>query len=100
MLVRVGSTNRQADGPLRAEMRRSALSMSYDEEPMPDMNPEALDFRVASGLFAGLRAWSNSTAETLNLLTRHQGRLAPTVGVFFFLAQIGSTEAQGSVQPR
>ena len=50
VLVRVGTTNRQADGALTAEMRRSALNLSYDEEPMPDINPEALDFRVASGL--------------------------------------------------
>jgi predicted HTH transcriptional regulator len=55
VFVRVGSTNRQADGPLTAEMRRSALNLSYDEELMPEINPEALDLRVASGLFAGLR---------------------------------------------
>jgi predicted HTH transcriptional regulator len=80
VLVRVGSTNRQADGPLRAEMRRSALNLSYDEEAMPDINPEVLDLRVASGLFAGLREWNESTAETLSLIVRHQGRLVPTVG--------------------
>ena len=80
VLVRVGSTNRQADGPLTAEMRRSALNLSYDEEPMPDINPEALDFPVASGLFAGLREWNENTPETLRLTTRHQGRLVPTVG--------------------
>lgn len=65
--VRVGTTNRRADGPLSAEMRRSALNLSYDEEPMPDVNPEALDFRVASGLFAGLRDWNENTPETLRL---------------------------------
>jgi len=80
VLVRVGSTNRQADGPLRAEMRRSALNLAYDEEPMPDINPDKLDVRVASGLFAGLREWTRGTAETLTLVTRHQGRLVPTVG--------------------
>jgi predicted HTH transcriptional regulator len=80
VLVRVGSTNRQADGPLTAEMRRSALNLSYDEEPMPDINPEALDFRVASGLFPGLREWNDSVAETLHLTTRHQGRSVSTVG--------------------
>lgn len=80
VLVRVGSTNRQADRPLRAEMRRSALNLSYDEEPMPDVNPEVLDLRVPSGLFAGLREWNESSAETLNLCARHQGRLVPTVG--------------------
>ena len=80
VLVRVGTTNRRADGALTAEMRRSALNLSYDEEPMPDINPEALDLRVASGLFAGLRDWNESAAETLNLVIRHQGRLVPTVG--------------------
>jgi len=55
VLVRVGSTSRRADGLLTAELRRSALNLFYDEEPMPDINPEALDFRDASGLFAGLR---------------------------------------------
>ena len=80
VLVRVGSTNRRADGPLTAELRRSALNLSYDEEPMPDINPEVLDFRVASGLFAGLREWNEQTPENLRLVTRHQGRLAPTVG--------------------
>jgi predicted HTH transcriptional regulator len=80
VLVRVGSTNRQADRPLAAELRRSALNLSYDEEPMPDVNPEVLDFRVASGLFAGLREWNENSPETLNLLARCQGRLAPTVG--------------------
>jgi predicted HTH transcriptional regulator len=80
VLVRVGSTNRQADGPLTAELRRSALNLSYDEEPMPESNPEALDFRVASGLFSGLREWNKTTPETLRLTTRHQGKLVPTVG--------------------
>ncbi|MHB1463167.1 MAG: ATP-binding protein [Armatimonadota bacterium] len=80
VLVRVGSTNRQADKPLIAEMRRSALNLSYDEEPMPDINPEALDFRVASGLVSGFREWSDSTPESLHLVCRYQGRLVPTVG--------------------
>jgi ATP-dependent DNA helicase RecG len=80
VMVRVGTTNRRADGPLTAELRRSALNLSYDEEPMPHINPEALDFRVASGLFAGLRDWTEHTPETLRLVTRYQGRLAPTIG--------------------
>ena len=80
VLVRVGSTNRQADGPLTAELRRSALNLSYDEEPMPDINPDTLDVRVASGLFSRLREWNQNTAETLRLTIRYQGRLVPTVG--------------------
>ena len=80
VLVRVGSTNRRADGPLTAEMRRSALNLAYDEEPLPGLNSEDLDFRVASGLFSGLGDWHETTPETLRLTTRHQGRLVPTVG--------------------
>ena len=55
VLVRVGTTNRLADGPLTTELRRSTLNLSYDEEPMPDINPEATRKSSASGLFAGLR---------------------------------------------
>ncbi len=63
VFVRVGSTNRQADGPLTAEMRHSALNL-----------------RLASGLFAGLREWNESMPETLRLVLLNQGRVAPTVG--------------------
>lgn len=80
VMVRVGSTNRRADKALTSEMRRSALNLSFDEEPMPEFDPEALDFRVASGLFAGLREMNEGMAETLNIMVRHQGRLVPTVG--------------------
>ena len=80
VMVRVGTTNRRADGPLTAELRRSASNLSYDEEPMPDIDPDSLDVRVASGLFAGIRDWSENTPETLRLIVRHQGRLVPTVG--------------------
>jgi predicted HTH transcriptional regulator len=80
VLVRVGSTNRQADGPLVAEMRRAALNLCYDEEPLPNLNPEVLDFRVASGLFSGLREWTSRTPETLRLTTHYQGHPVPTVG--------------------
>ena len=61
-------------------MRRSALNLSYDEEPLPDINPDTLDVRVVSGLFAGLRDWSDHVPETLRLVTQYQGRLVPTVG--------------------
>jgi predicted HTH transcriptional regulator len=78
--VLAGSTNRQADGPLTAEMRRSVLNLSYDEEAMPDINPDTLDVRVASGLFAGVRDCGDSIAENLHLVIRNQGRFVPTFG--------------------
>lgn len=78
--VRVGPTNRLADQPLIREMQRTATNHSFDEEPMPAVNPEAIDFRVASGLISGLHEQNYRNAVTLNLLTQHQGRLVPTVG--------------------
>ena len=78
--VRVGSTNRQADAELIAEMQRFASGQSFDERPMPALDPEALDFRVASELFAPIRKLTRRNLETLRLLTPHQGRPVPTIG--------------------
>ena len=78
--VRVGSTNRQADAQLIDEMRRFAIGEAFDEWPMSEVNSEALDFRVASELFAPVRKLTRRNLETLRLLVPHQGRLVPTVG--------------------
>ena len=78
--VRVGSTNRRADREMLEEMKRFALGESYDEQPMPEFDSEAIDFRAASVSFSALRRLKRSDLETLRLLTRHQGRQVPTVG--------------------
>ena len=78
--VRVGSTNRQADAELVAEMQRFASGQSFDERPMPELDPEALDFRVVSEFFAPVRKLTRRNLETLRLLTSHQGQPVPTVG--------------------
>jgi predicted HTH transcriptional regulator len=78
--VRVGSTNRHADGELIDELRRFVRGEAFDEQPMPDLDSEALDFRAASESFAAVRTLRRSDLETLRLLTAHQGRRVPTVG--------------------
>ncbi len=78
--VRVGSTNRRADAEMIQELSRSALGESFDEQPMPDLDSEAVDFRAASESFAGVRKLSTRDLETLRLVTRHQGHVVPTVG--------------------
>jgi len=78
--VRVGSTNRQADHALIESMRRFANAESYDEQPMPDLSSEEVDFRAASELFALVRPLKRSDLETLRLITSHQGKKVPTVG--------------------
>jgi ATP-dependent DNA helicase RecG len=78
--VRVGSTNRRADAELIEELRRYARGEGFDEQPMPGLDSEALDFRAASESFAAVRKVSRRDLETLRLVTEHQGRKVPTVG--------------------
>lgn len=77
--VRVGSTNRRADQALIQEMKRFSRGETFDERPMPDLDSEAVDFRVASELFAPIRKLRRRDLETLRLLTTHQGRTVPSV---------------------
>lgn len=78
--VRLGSSNRQADRDLIAELRRSAEGIAFDEMPMPDLSSDDLDLAAAQALFAGLRQLDELALQTLKLLTRDQGRLVPTKG--------------------
>lgn len=78
--IRIGSTNRRADASMIAELRRSARMESFDEQPLPEFNSEALDFRVASELFSDIRKLARSDLKTLRLVTGHQGRQVTTVG--------------------
>ena len=78
--VRVGSTNRRADPALVDEMRRFAHRQAYDEEPLPQLHSEALDFRAASEWFAPKRKLRRADLETLGMVTRDQARKMPTVG--------------------
>jgi len=78
--VRVGSTNRRADAELIEELRRFARGEGFDEQPMPGLDSEALDFRAASEWFAPVRKLARRDLETLRLVGTHQGRKVPTVG--------------------
>ena len=78
--VRVGSTNRRADPALVAEMRRFANRQAYDEEPLPQLQSEAVDFRAASEWFAPKRKLRRADLDTLGLVARDQARKVPTVG--------------------
>ncbi|HUO84002.1 MAG TPA: ATP-binding protein, partial [Thermoanaerobaculia bacterium] len=78
--IRVGSTNRRADAELIAELRRFARGEGFDEQPMPGLDSEAIDFRAASESFAALRKLARRDLETLRLVTDYQGRKVPTVG--------------------
>lgn len=85
--VRVGSTNRRADAELIAELRRFARGEGFDEQPMPGLDSEAIDFRAASESFAAVRKLARRDLETLRLVTDHQGRKVPTVGAMILFGK-------------
>ena len=74
-MMMLGPATRNSDG-----RRRFARDEAFDEQAMPGLDSEALDFRAASESFAPLRKLKRADLETLRLVTTHQGRKAPTVG--------------------
>jgi predicted HTH transcriptional regulator len=80
VFVRIGSTNRRADAPLIAELRRYALGRTFDEEPLPDLGPADIDVAAARAAFGTKRRLTHRALMTLGILTEHQNRLVPTVG--------------------
>jgi ATP-dependent DNA helicase RecG len=68
VFIRVGSSNRQADRVILDEMRRLAARRSFDEEPLLDLNSEAIDFRAASELFAPYGGSRSRTSRCLGSL--------------------------------
>jgi len=62
------------------ELRRFARGEGFDEQPLPGLDSEALDFRAASESFASVRKLARRDLESLRLLTDYQGRKVPTAG--------------------
>jgi len=56
------------------------MADAFDEQPMPELDPEALDFRAASESFASVFKLVRRDLESVRLVTDHQGRKCPTVG--------------------
>src|SRR5690606_27297649 len=78
VLVRLGSSNRQADPQLIAELQRHAAGETFDAMPMPELGLMDLDMRAMQEQFGHDIELSDQKLLTLKLLVRHQGRLVPT----------------------
>ena len=76
----MGSTNRRADLFLVEEMRHYNQVSSFDEQPRPELNSQAIDFRAASEFFKPIRKLKRPELQTLKVVTNYQGRIVPTIG--------------------
>lgn len=85
--VRIGSTNRQADSDLVAEMQRFVRGEAFDEQPMPEVDSEAIDFRAVSESFSEFRNLTGGDLDVLGLCTTHQGRRVASVGGMLLYGQ-------------
>ncbi|MFT3906019.1 MAG: ATP-binding protein [Steroidobacteraceae bacterium] len=65
---------------MTAELGRRTGTGTFDEQPVPDLNSEAIDFAAVSQCFAERRPLRRQDLEALGLVVRHQGRKVPTVG--------------------
>jgi predicted HTH transcriptional regulator len=80
VFIRVGSTNRKAEALQIEELKRLNWRSTFDEQAIPDLKSEAIDFRAASELFAPYRQLTAQAWSTLRVTTVHQGRQVPTIG--------------------
>jgi len=85
--VRLGSTNRQADPDLIAELRRSLEGVAFDEMPMPDLTLDDLDTRAMVNCFGKSKSPGERELRTLKLLVPHQGRLVPSKGAMLLFGR-------------
>lgn len=60
--------------------RPSSRGESFDEQPMADVDSEAIDFRAASESYSEFRKLTERDLDVLGLCTIRQGRRVPTVG--------------------
>src|ERR1035437_10045645 len=78
VFVRVSSTNRKAEALQIEELKRWNRMYSFDEQAIPELKSEAIDFRAASESFAPYRQMTSQAWSTLRIATEHQGRQVPT----------------------
>lgn len=65
VFIRVGSTNRKAEPQQIEELKRLNWTSSFDEQAIPNLKSEAIDFRAASELFAPYRQLNSQAWNTL-----------------------------------
>ena len=85
--VRLGSTNRQADSQLIAELRRTSEGLMFDELPMQELSKNDIDIDELRKSFEEKRQFNDKTLLTMKLLTKYQNCLVPTNGAILLFGK-------------
>ena len=86
--IRLGSTSRPAGPKLLAELQRSVLSLSFDQQPLPDLSKESLDLEKIAQIFkARGKQMNKDKLQSLEILVSHAGKLVPSVGGFILFGK-------------
>jgi hypothetical protein len=72
--IRVGPTNRRAEALQIEELKRCNRMDSFDEQAIPELKSEVIDFRAASEFFAPYRRLTPKACSTRRVTTEHQER--------------------------
>lgn len=85
--MRLGSTNRQADQDIIAELRRSVEGVAFDEMPMPERSIDDIDTQAIAESIREKYPVGETQLRTLKLLVSHQGRLVPSKGAMILFGR-------------
>ena len=85
--VRLGSTNRQADRELIAELRRSVEGVAFDEMPMPELSIDDIDTKALAQSFREKSPVTETELRTLKLLVPFQDKLVPSKGAIILFGR-------------
>lgn len=79
--IRLGSTSRPAGEELLAELQRSILHQSFDEQPLAELAPESLEIEQAVTAFSRVsQSIDERKLRSLGLLVLTNGTVAPSIG--------------------
>lgn len=109
--VRLGSTSRPAGPELLAELKRSVMALSFDQQPLVDLTKDSLDFEKIASCFADRgKKVDDDKLQTLGVLVPYMRHLVPSVGglilfgkppylnQFFPDARVGCARFQGETK--
>lgn len=79
--VRLGSTSRPAGSELLAEMQRTVLHLSFDEQPLRELSSQDLELKKAKIIFrqAG-RTLDEKKLRSLGILVKAGNKVVPSIG--------------------